>query len=144
MHGVGAKSSSMERFLKTTIIEETWHQKRKQEAEERRLQKKRRESTSEGEEAPDNHADCQSQRSQSGYQTAYLEFIRTNFDEAFVKFDAFFAALNLHKMMEARGLWEKYAHMMVQGFSEHGTADAKHGGLPRPQDFHGQTRATLR
>ena len=66
LHGVGAKSSFMERHLKTTIIEEKWHQKRKQEAEERRLQKKRRESTSEGEEAPDSHADCQSQRSQSG------------------------------------------------------------------------------
>ena len=33
----------MERYLKTTIIEEKWHQKRKQEAEERRLHKKRRE-----------------------------------------------------------------------------------------------------
>ena len=69
------------------IIEETWHQKRKQEGEERRLQKKRRESTSKGEEAPDSHADCQSQRSQSGYQTAYMEFIRTNFVEAFVNFN---------------------------------------------------------
>ena len=34
--------------LKTPIIEEKWHQKRKQEGEERRLQKKRRESTSKG------------------------------------------------------------------------------------------------
>ena len=48
LHGVGAKCSFMERYLKTPIIEEKWHQKRKQEAEERRLQKKRRESTSEG------------------------------------------------------------------------------------------------
>ena len=102
LHGVGAKSSFMERYLKTPNIEEKWHQKRKQEAEERRLQKKRRESTSQGEEAPDSHADCQCQRSQSGYQTAYLEFIRTNFDEAFVKFGAFLAALNFHKMMVAR------------------------------------------
>ena len=48
LHGVGAKSSFMERYLKTPIIEEKWHQKRKQEAEEFRLQKKRRESTSRG------------------------------------------------------------------------------------------------
>ena len=48
LHGVGARSSFMERYLKTTTIEEKWHQKRKQEAAERHLQKKRRESTSEG------------------------------------------------------------------------------------------------
>ena len=48
LRGVGAKSSFMERYLKTSIIEEKWQQKRKQEAEERRLQKKRRESTFEG------------------------------------------------------------------------------------------------
>ena len=116
LRDVGAKSPFMERYLKTPIIEEKWHQKRKQEAEERRLQKKRRESTSKKEEAPDSHAHCQSQRSQSGYQTAYLEFIRTNFDEAFVKFDAFLAALNFHKMMVTRGLWEKYADMMRKDF----------------------------
>ena len=115
LHGVGARRSFMERYLKTTIIEEKWHQKRKQEAEERSLQKKGPESTSEEEEAPDSHAVCQSQRSQSGYDTAYLEF-RTNFDEAFVKFDAFLAALNIHKMMVARGLWEKYADMMRKDF----------------------------
>ena len=134
----------MERYLKTPIVEEKWHQKRKQEAVERRLQKKRRESTSEGEEAPDSHADCQSQRSQSGCQTAYLEFIRTNFDEAFVKFDSFLAALNFHKMMVARGLWEKYAGMMRKDFRSTELRMQKHAGLPRQQDCNGQTRATLR
>ena len=29
-----------------------------------------------------------------------------------MKFDAFRAALNFHKVMVARGLWEKYADMM--------------------------------
>ena len=46
LHGVDAKSSFMERYLKTPIIEEKWYQKRKQEADERRVQKKSRESTS--------------------------------------------------------------------------------------------------
>ena len=136
LHGVGAKSSFMERYLKTPIIEEKWHQKRKQEAEERRLQKKRRESTSEGEEAPESQADSQSQRSQSAG-----EFIRTNFDEAFFKYDAFLAALNCHKMMVAHGLWDAVTR---KDYSEHRTADAKHCGLPRQQDDNGQTRATLR
>ena len=108
-HGVGAKSSFMERYLKTPIIEEKWHQKRKQQADERRLKKKRRESTSEGEEAPDSHADCQSQKP-VWLPNSVLKFIRTNFDEAFV------AALNFQKMTVARGLWEEYADMMRKDF----------------------------
>ena len=89
------------------IIEEKSHKKRQQEAEERRSEKQRRESTSAGAEALDSQADCQSQRSQSGYQKAH-QFIRTNFDEAIVKFDAFL------RMMLARGLRDRYADLMCK------------------------------
>ena len=41
LHGVGAKSSVMERYWKTANIEEKWLQKRKQEPDVSRLQKKR-------------------------------------------------------------------------------------------------------
>ena len=122
-------------YLKTSIIEEKWHQKRKQEAEERRLQKKRRESTSEGREGPGSQADRVGEAS--------LAIIRTNFDEAFLKFDAFLAALTFHKMMEARGLWEKYADVMRKAFRSTELQVQSTVVLPRQQDHRGETQATL-
>ena len=126
LHGVGAKSSVMERYWKTAIIEEKWLQKRKQEPDERRLQKKRRELTSEKGKAPD-------------FQI--LPNSITNFDEELLKLEVL-VALNFDKLMVARG-WEKCADNDAQGFSEHRTADAKHCGFPHKQDYNGQTRATL-
>ena len=118
LHGVGAKSSVMERYWKTAIIEEKWLQKRKQEPDERRLQKKRRELTSEEGKAPD-------------FQS--LPNSITNFDEALLKLEVLLVALNFDKLMVARGL-EKCADNDAQGFSEHRSVDAKHcGELPGDQ-----------
>ena len=123
LHGVGAKSSVMERYWKTAIIEEKWLQKRKQEPDERRLQKKRRELTSEEGKAPD-------------FQS--LPNSITNFDEALLKLEVLLVALNFDKLMVARGL-EKCADNDAQGFSEHRSVDAKHCGFPHKQDCNGQT-----